>query len=404
MTTPVAIVGDVTSRTNLVNTTGMYNFLCLNDEGDTTNGATSNNRATTPPTSFHATGERIFDESPQVPDNTSAPVFNAPRYDNNNSLYISSGTFSAPRRNNNNARGDYTNNHQNITTNHNSNNYNRPLCADPYPLTFPAVGAQPANNPNCVWGVGPKDTPVYLKADEKKAILEMLPQVNKNDLRQSLKKFELALDMHGAYEDRDKRELALRYFPEYIADAFFEKAGVGSTYIDLKEIIISNSQQLFACHNIQPVETHTWNPFHIFRQTDHILACPKEEWQKEIMIQLSPPMVQNELRLNIDLNLPDFKNRYKAIYNAFWQQERGNRPTQGQINDNRPKFQNNQRPPFYPQQPQRVAQNNAGLCSFHRKYGREAYSCSGMNCAMYPPTGIRPDRRNNTQGNANGGR
>ena len=169
MTTPVAIVGDVTSRTNLVNTTGMYNFLCLNDEGDTTNGATSNNRATTPPTSFHATGERIFDESPQVPDNTSAPVFNAPRYDNNNSLYISSGTFSAPRRNNNNARGDYTNNHQNITTNHNSNNYNRPLCADPYPLTFPAVGAQPANNPNCVWGVGPKDTPVYLKADEKKS-------------------------------------------------------------------------------------------------------------------------------------------------------------------------------------------------------------------------------------------
>ena len=300
---------------------------------------------------------------------------------------------------------------QNVLNNNVNNNphnlYSSSLCANSYPIMSTAVG-KPARHQNNNFGVGPTNAPVYLKSDEKNAILEMLPKVNPSDLRYSLKQFELALDMHGAHEDRDRRELGLRYFPEYIANEFFEKAGVGSTYIDLKEIIISNSQQLFACHNIQPIETHTWNPFLVFRKADHIMSCPKEEWQKEIMIQLSPPHVQNELRLNIDLNLPDFKNRYKEIFNRFWQQERCGKNCQGLELEDGATFQTSrQRNDFLQMafsQRKSKSKTNSPTCMFNKKYGRDAYSCSDIDCAMYPPTGVRPERRSTNQGNYTGGR
>ena len=291
---------------------------------------------------------------------------------------------------------------------------NQMQCTDMTYQPTTAAGRHPVGHKNLnTVGFSDRLGGPFLKADEKNAILEMLPSVNSNNLRGSLRQFELALKMYGVNNDRDKQQLALRYFPKFIADVFFENAESSSGYEELRDIIVANSQQLYACHDIKPVETRTWDPFSVFRKADHMLSCPREEWQKEIITQLSPPIIQNELRLIMDLNLNDFKNRYKAIFNCF----KMNGSFGSQINPvhtfnttqqikNRQSIPHHPRRLHIPQQQNPVMSNNQNIsnnmeiCFFHRKYGRDAYSCSGENCAMHPPTGVRPAN----QGNDTGGR
>ena len=301
--------------------------------------------------------------------------------------------------------GDFerTTYNQNVLIDNVNNNphnfYSSSLCANSYPIMSTAV-RNPARHQNNNFGVGPTNAPVYLKADEKNAILEMLPSVNSNNLRCSLKQFELAIEMYGVNEDRDRRELALRYFPKFIADVFFENAGSSSGYAELREIIVENSQQLYSCHNIAPCEIRTWDPFSVFRKADHMLACPREEWQKEIITQLSPPVIQKELRLIMDLNLVDFKNRYQAIFKCFKINKTYGPSRQNTLNFTENIQQTTNRPSTLFQTKKSRPASQQQVCFFHRKYGRDAYSCSGGNCAMHPPTGVRPVN----QGNYTGGR
>ena len=286
-----------------------------------------------------------------------------------------------------------------------------------YPST--AAGVPPYKSKNEALYIERPGVLSFLKADDKKAFLEMLPPVKTNNLRGSLRQFELALEMYGVNQDRDKRELALRYFPKFIADVFFETAHSASGYNEIRDIIWANSQNVYACHSITPVDSSNWDPFMVFRQANRMLSCPRDEWQKELITQLSPPVVQNELRLIMDLSLEDFKNRYKAIYNCFknsnscnsrqcfgdashWVQQARFRPSTSRAHGNNDQaplahLQNNNIHNNNLNQPPLAHFQNNSSHNNNRRYARD--QDSGNGC-INPPTG----KISGNQGNCPGGR